>query len=135
MSREKNQYGAKRWLATARDDFKAAELLMKNKMFAHSCFLFRQSAEKALKAFWYLEGLDPWGHSILRLIKEFPQKRPFLSKLKYAAAFLDKFYIPTRYPNSLPELIPSQIYTQREAHSSRKEALKILESLKGAIPY
>lgn len=28
---------------------------------------------------------------------------------------LDKFYIPTRYPNGLPDLIPGHVYGQEDA--------------------
>lgn len=133
MSEEKNIHEAKRWLATALDDFKAADILMKNRMFAHSCFLFQQSAEKALKALWYREDLDPWGHSVLKLVEELPKKYDPIRKLKSPAAFLDKFYIPTRYPNGLPELTPSEAYTHKEALLCRKEALKILERARKII--
>ena len=133
MSEEKNIHEAKRWLATALDDFKAADILMKNRMFAHSCFLFQQAAEKALKALWYREDLDPWGHSALKLIEGLPKKYGPLKRLKSPAAFLDKFYIPTHYPNGLPELTPSQAYTHKESFLCRKETLKILKKIQDII--
>jgi len=84
MSRSKNLYEAKRWLQTALEDFDTAELLLENKRFSHACYLFQQSAEKALKALWYLEDEEPWGHSISKLIKGFPfkDKYPFVKDLE-----------------------------------------------------
>jgi HEPN domain-containing protein len=31
------------------------------------------------------------------------------------AAALDRFYIPTRYPNGLPDLTPGKYYFQKDA--------------------
>ena len=38
-----------------------------------------------------------------------------LHGLTEKAALLDKFYIPTRYPNGLPDLTPGQIYIREDA--------------------
>ena len=38
-----------------------------------------------------------------------------IEKLKTDALVLDKFYIPTRYPNGLPEITPETAYTEKEA--------------------
>ena len=40
---------------------------------------------------------------------------PGLSELNDNAALLDKYYIPTRYPNGLPDLTPGQVYTKSDA--------------------
>jgi HEPN domain-containing protein len=38
------------------------------------------------------------------------------------AAFLDKFYIPTRYPNGLPDLTPGQSYEATDAEQAIEKA-------------
>ena len=75
MSLSKNRYEAERWLRTAEEDLQAVEVLVKAGAFAQACFYAQQSGEKAVKALWYVSDADPWGHSIQRLILEFPQKR------------------------------------------------------------
>lgn len=117
MSVSKNRYEAERWLRTAEEDLRAAETLLNAGLFAQACFYAQQSGEKAVKALWYLIDADPWGHSIQRLVMDFPQKQqlPDLAQWIEQAAFLDKFYIPTRYPNGLPDLTPGQVYTRPEA--------------------
>lgn len=117
MSQSKNVHEARRWLATAEEDLVAAEVLSQAGSFSQACFLSQQSAEKALKALWYLVGADPWGHSVQRLVVEFPQKDRLgdTTRLIELAALLDKFYIPTRYPNGLPDLTPGQVYGPKDA--------------------
>jgi HEPN domain-containing protein len=65
MSRDKESYEAKRWLETGSED-------LDNDRFSHACFFAHQVGEKALKALWDFIGEDPWGHSIQKLILEFP---------------------------------------------------------------
>lgn len=101
MGRSKNRYEAERWLRTAEEDLRAAEALAQACSFAQACSYAQQSAEKAVKALWYAIDADPWGHSVQKLIVDFPEKQtlPDLDRWIEQAALLDKFYIPTRYPN------------------------------------
>ena len=117
MSRSKNRHEAERWLLTAEEDLEAAELLLQAGKHAHCCFLTQQSGEKAVKALWRLLDADPWGHSIQRLVAEFPARDdlPDYDAWIERAALLDKFYIPTRYPNGLPDLTPGQVYRRDDA--------------------
>lgn len=110
MSTEKNAYEALRWLRTGTDDLDAAIVLRKNNKFPHACFHAQQAGEKAVKAVWYYADADPWGHSIRKLIEDLETVDlglyDRLKSLLRAGTVLDRFYIPTRYPNSLPDLIP-----------------------------
>jgi HEPN domain-containing protein len=40
-------------------------------------------------------------------------------------SILDGFYVPTRYPNSVPDSIPARVYTQ----SAAREAVKMAEEI------
>lgn len=117
MSQSKNRYQAERWLLTAEEDLRAAELLFQAEMYAQACFYAQQSGEKALKSLWYMVDANPWGHSVQRLVTEFPRQAeiPDLEDWIERGALLDKFYIPTRYPNGLPDLTPGQVYRQGDA--------------------
>jgi len=130
MRLSKDRYHADRWLKTATEDLKAAELLRDGGMYAQACFLAQQSGEKAIKSLWYLTDVDPpWGHSIQRLIIEFPRKAEIdgVGTWIERAALLDKFYIPTRYPNGLPDLTPGQVYRPEDA----KQGIDAARSLVG----
>ncbi len=117
MSQTKNLHQAERWLQTAQEDLNAAQILQHAALYAQACFYAQQSAEKAVKALWYAADANPWGHSVQRLIREFPQAAEIadLEDWIERGAQLDKFYIPTRYPNGLPDLTPGQTYRLNDA--------------------
>lgn len=53
-----------------------------------------------------------------------------IGHLKNDGVMLDRFYIPTRYPNGLPDLVPDEAYMQGDAESCIDKATKILEAVK-----
>jgi HEPN domain-containing protein len=137
MSTEKNIQEAVRWLKTAEDDLDSAKILKKNCKYAHACFHCQQSAEKALKAVWYFSDADPWGHSIKKLIDDLEQIDIKLYKkfkpLIRSAMVLDRFYIPTRYPNGLPDITPDEAYALEDADTCIKNSSDILDKVRSLI--
>jgi HEPN domain-containing protein len=135
MSQGKNLHEAQRWLITAQQDLLAAKALSENRFFAHACFLAQQSGEKALKAMWYLHDRQPWGSSILRLVTEFPDatELPNLDDWIYRAATLDRLYVPTRYPDALPDLTPGQNFFKQDADAAILLAATFVEAAQKAI--
>lgn len=129
MSRDKLQHEAERWLQTANEDLRAAQALRQEGLYAHACFIAQQCAEKALKAMWYAAGEEPWGHSIQKLVMQFPDPQAIteLQAWTARAAVLDKFYIPTRYPNGLPDLTPGQSYFLHDADQAIEYATLFLQ--------
>jgi len=135
MSKEKNRAEAARWLRQAENDFDVASKNVGIGAFNWACFLSQQAAEKAVKAFWYFHGQDPWGHSVQKLIEEFPDpdaRRPLLRLLPQARR-ADKLYIPTRYPNGLPDLAPADAYGLEEAEAAIADATEIVEAVRRLI--
>ena len=124
MSLTKNRHEAERWLLTAGEDLRAAEVLRDAGAYAQACFFAQQSGEKSMKALWRLVGADAWGHSVQRLVMDFPERAslPDADRWIERAALLDKFYIPTRYPNGLPDLTPGQVYTRDDAERGLEAA-------------
>jgi len=101
---------AVRWLIQAEEEFKDASDLMKAGRFYLSLFLCQQSAEKALKAFIYMEEEEPiLSHSVGELLKLATSLDADFKPLT-SARRLDDYYIPTRYPNGLPGGVPAQYY-------------------------
>ena len=133
MSRTKNRHEAERWLQTAEEDLRAAQALFAAELYAPACFYAQQSAEKALKALWYLVDADPWGHSVQRMVAEFPRRDevPDLAEWLEHAALLDKYYIPTRYPNGLPDLTPGQVYRLDDATRGLGAATALVTACRG----
>lgn len=135
MSVIKNRHEAGRWIESAAEDIAAAKLMSANKMYSHACFLAQQCGEKAVKALWLMIGADPWGHSIQKLVADFPRRKtiPDIRQWAEKGALLDRYYIPTRYPNGLPDLTPGVSYFQQDATVAIQTAEFFLVAVKGAI--
>jgi len=131
MSIEKSAQEALRWLKTAEDDLDAAIVLKNNSKFPQACFHAQQAGEKAMKAIWYSVDEDPWGHSIKKLIEDLQHADLKLyehfENLKRPAMLLDRFYIPTRYPNGLPDMTPAEAYVEEDSASCIENAKMLIE--------
>ena len=132
MSQGSDCHEAGRWLETAAEDLRAARTLAAAGFHAHACFSAQQCAEKAAKALWFLIGADPWGHSVQSLIEKFPQRDDLsdANRLIEKAAVLDRYYIPTRYPNGLPDLTPGKTYFAADSQLAVDLASDLLETFR-----
>lgn len=84
-----------------------------------ACFLAQQVGEKALKAYLYAAGAEVvLGHSIERLCAEAAVHDPEFRERARRWTILDGHYVPTRYPNSLPDGIPARVYTEDAAREA-----------------
>jgi HEPN domain-containing protein len=137
MSHRKNREEAFRWLTTAGDDLDSAVILKQNNKHAHACFHAQQAVEKAIKGVWYYYDADPWGHSILKLIRDLEEINTnaysLLSRFLEEARKLDRLYIPTRYPNGLPDITPDMAYSQEDSQSSLTAAKKIIKAVEAIL--
>lgn len=118
------------WLNQAERDLKFAKDSLSKGYFEWICFISQQSAEKAVKALFYNLNLEPWGHSISRLFEEIKKDVNILDEIIEKAKFLDKFYIPTRYPNGFSEGYPGLYYTEEEAKKAIEACEKIISFVK-----
>jgi HEPN domain-containing protein len=139
MSTEKNIREAIRWLTTAEDDNDSAVILKENGKFAHSCFHAQQAGEKALKAVWYFADADPWSHSIKKLIEDLNsvdlKLYQRLESYTRIGMLLDRFYIPTRYPNGLPDITPDVAFTDEDADTCITYSKKIIDEVRSILNY
>jgi len=132
MSNEKSRREAARWIRIAEDDLDSARILEKNKKFTHACFHAQQAGGKAVKAVWYARDMDPWGHSIAKLREELEtgdqERDSGLKPLYKKALVLDRFYIPTPYPNGLPDMTPDIAFTEEDDVLCIRNAEEIIET-------
>lgn len=121
-----------RWLTQAKDEFQDADDLRKRNRFYLALFHFQQAAEKALKAYLYLKVKSIevfYTHSIDDLLEMTKDIDPDFKEVAQAKK-LDKYYVPTRYPNGLPGGIPSRYFDDpKEA----EEAMELAKSLIGLV--
>ena len=123
-----------RWLAQAEEDLKWVKDLADRGGHYLACFLAQQTAGKALKAFLYAQGEEVvLGHSVERLWTMAGQLKPDLKESVKRWAILDTYYIPTRYPNGLPDSIPAKVYTEETAKAAAALAEEIVSSIRSEL--
>lgn len=111
--RENNIAEGMRWLKQAQEDLYWAQHLHQEGGYHLVCFLAQQVTEKALKAILYAQGEEiVLGHSVVRLGAQVSVYFPSLQQKLSSWSILDGYYIPTRYPNGLPDGIPADVYTK-----------------------
>lgn len=114
------------WLRQARRDLESAVWEAKGGFYDWACFAAQQAAEKALKALYQRLGGEVRGHSVFKLLQGLEDKIFIPPELKEIARKLDRYYIPTRYPNGWPEGIPAEYYTEEDSREAITGARKIL---------
>ena len=99
----------------AERDLHVAEELLHDEFYEWSCFVAHQAAEKALKAVFQKLHAVAWGHSILDLLKALARREAVHDDLFNCARSLDKYYVPTRYPNGFESGSPYEYFTREDA--------------------
>lgn len=125
--RKKAKEEGKRWLEQAQEDLKWAKDLAERGGYHIACFLAQQIGEKALRAYLYFMGEEiVLGHSIERLLTAAAEYNKEFSEKAKKWALLNAYYVPTRYPNSLPDGIPARVFTAEAAASAVALAEEII---------
>jgi HEPN domain-containing protein len=118
------QRDAERWLTFAAEDLRMARLATKEEIWNQACFHGHQCVEKCLKALLVGTGQllprthvipDPWEALT-------PDARQALLDLKTRMYQLDRFYIPTRYPDAMPGSLPEGLPGRDEADEALQTA-------------
>ncbi|HID62194.1 MAG TPA: HEPN domain-containing protein [Anaerolineae bacterium] len=119
---------AARWFKQAQYDLEAARYNAEGQFYAIACFSAQQSAEKALKAFLFRQGERfVTGHSVTELCERCGEHLEVFVSLTSQVSKLDRFYIPTRYPNGLPGGVPAEVYDKQDAEGAIALATEVLE--------
>jgi HEPN domain-containing protein len=122
---------ARRWFLQALRDLDDAKFNLSGERFNVACFLAQQSAEKAIKAYLFLKGADEvWGHSVGELCEDAKSFDEDFREIEGASKSLDKYYVPTRYPNALPGGIPSESFDKADAERAISLEGKIINFIK-----
>lgn len=123
-----------RWLEYAADDIRMAELALAHEIFRQVCFHSHQAVEKALKGLLLARlGTSPRGHSLEELLLRHPATHGQLAGYRDQVRALDAFYIPTRYPDAMPGMLPEGEPQRRDAESALQNAESILAAIRAAL--
>lgn len=117
---------SKRWLQFAGEDFQMAELAMQERIYNQACFHSQQCAEKAVKGLLLLQGKTPPRTHLLGDLLTLLDSNPFTNSLDIQ--LLDRFYIPTRYPDALPGSLPEGLPAHEDAAEALATTRKVLET-------
>jgi len=124
---------SKDWIRQAERDLESAKTQLEHNFLEWACFLSQQAAEKAIKAVYQKIGGEAWGHSIKELLEGIEEKIDIPQDLIEKAKYLDRFYIPTRYPNGWPSGIPADYITKEETVNAISYSEKIVQFCKSFL--
>jgi HEPN domain-containing protein len=119
------------WFRQAQHDLAKARLDQQSQYFEWACFTAHQAAEKAVKAVYYARHGEARGHGVRELLTSLGL--PVAEALLGLAASLDRFYIPTRYPNGLPAGTPHDYFAPADAEQAIEAAEAILVWCQGHL--
>jgi HEPN domain-containing protein len=73
--------------------------------------------------------------ALQKLITDLPHMdiKTIMEELIEESAVLDRYYIPTRYPNGLPDLTPGKYYFQKDASLCIESAERIINKVKDIV--
>jgi len=120
------------WVKFAEEDLKMAELALKEKMYNPSCFHSQQCVEKVLKGFIEYKGkIHPHTHKLADVLSSL--STDIFEDSKDDIILLDRFYVPTRYPDALPGVLPEGLPSEKDAKEALETARVVLERAKKAL--
>ncbi|NPB01056.1 MAG: HEPN domain-containing protein [Crenarchaeota archaeon] len=116
-----------RWFRSARLTLESAKRDLEAGDYCWACFKAHQAAEKALKAILWGLGIPRAGHmlnKLLNILRSIGIEVPI--EVEHACNLLNKYYIPTRYPDAWSEGIPEEYFTREDAENAIKSAELVL---------
>jgi len=130
-----NKEESLRWLDQAEHNLEVAKNNFKSLFYSDACFMAEQTAQVALKAFIiYHRKRYISEHSIQELAKISSGYDKRFEDLIEAGKIIDRYYIPTRYPDALAKpAVPYKTYMEKDAQEAICLVEKIIKLVKNAI--
>jgi HEPN domain-containing protein len=123
-----NREEALRWFDQAQHDVEVAKTNFASGFYSDACYMSEQAAQKGLKAFIIYHGKRYlWEHSVQELAKISSHYDKEFEWVVEAGMILDRYYIPTRYPDALASpAVPYKFYIAKDASEVISLAEKII---------
>jgi HEPN domain-containing protein len=114
------------WLREAEAELRAARDLLASGHWAWCCFTCHQAAEKALKAVGEHFRARPMGHNLNLLLQHLETFVAIPDEVRYACGRLNRYYIPTRYPDAFDQGVPAEQFFEPDAQEAINDAEQVL---------
>ncbi|MEO0248010.1 MAG: HEPN domain-containing protein [candidate division WOR-3 bacterium] len=124
---------AKDWLKEAQAELCAASDLLKGRHWSWCCFTCQQAAEKALKALCEHFRTPQFGHNLNVLAQAVATHVAVPEPVRMACARLNRYYIPTRYPNAFDRGAPTEQFFEADARQALTDAEEVIRFAEGLI--
>jgi HEPN domain-containing protein len=126
------------WLHQAVADLDLARVSAEAGHHEWACFASHQAVEKALKALHLHLGQQVWGHGLGRSFRDLPSQAvsalaAAVPDLEDRLRILDALYIPTRYPDSLPDGAPIDHFGRLQSEDARRHACALVDAIRTAL--
>lgn len=119
------------WLYFSDEDSLSSNIMMREKIYNKVCFLSQQTIEKCLKAYLLNRGKEiKRTHKIVDIISECSAIDKGFSQFEDDAVEIDRYYIPTRYPDAVVGSLPEGLPRETDAKSAKEIADRIQEYVK-----
>ena len=121
-----------RWLEQAEHNLNVAKHNLSGGFYSDVCFMAEQTAQVALKSFIISNKRRYiWEHSVQELAKLCGEYDKDFAGFIEEGKILDRFYIPTRYPDALASpAVPYKTYNENDALEAIGYAEKIIALVK-----
>ena len=119
---------SQRWLVFAREDYRMAVLAHDANINNQVCFHAQQCIEKLIKSLLTERGIQPPRTHRLGDLLPLLDPNPFEDK-SLEIQLMDRFYIPTRYPDALPGALPDGLPNENDAKEALDLANLVLEKI------
>lgn len=116
------------WFKFAKDDWIVAKAARKEKVFNLACFHAQQGVEKMLKGYLSINGQDvPKIHSLAKLLTLCSRIDRDFKNISEMCIKLDDYYVPMRYPDTLPGMSPEGMPTADDAKEAIASLKKVID--------
>jgi HEPN domain-containing protein len=120
------------WWKFATEDLHVAGILLNEDIYTQVCFHCQQCVEKVFKSVLVHLGIPVVRtHSIVTLSKLLPVD--LISTIQGDVSIFDDFYIPVRYPDTLPGGLPDGPPGKQEAEEVLAQAIDIFQTVKSYL--
>ena len=124
----------RRWINQAEHTLRLIKSDIDAEGYDWACFKAQQAAENALKAALRSVGHYAFGHNLLALFRDVKEMCKIYDKeIEECIAYLDKLYLPPRYPDAFPEGYPAEHFTKLEAERAKSCAERVIAWVKRCI--